>query len=61
VRTGRVLSACISATTVDESMPPDRKAPSGTSAIMRRLTASRSSVSSPSIASRSSGALRHFA
>ena len=46
VRTGRVLCACISATTVDESMPPDRNAPSGTSAIMRRLTASRSSASS---------------
>ena len=29
--------ACISATTVEESMPPDRKAPSGTSAIMRPL------------------------
>ena len=41
VRTGRLDSACISATTVDESMPPDRNAPTGTSAIMRRRTESR--------------------
>jgi hypothetical protein len=39
------------ATTVDESMPPDSKAPSGTSAHMRRLTASASCESSSSIAS----------
>ena len=32
VRTGRLLCACISATIVDESIPPERKAPSGTSA-----------------------------
>ena len=37
---GRHSPACISATTVDESTPPDRNAPSGTSAIMRRRTAS---------------------
>ena len=49
----RVLFACISATTADESMPPERNAPSGTSAIMRRLTASPSSASSASTASSS--------
>jgi len=29
VFTGRVLCDCIKATTVDESIPPERKAPSG--------------------------------
>ena len=41
VRTGRGDRACISATTSDESMPPERKAPSGTSAHIRSATASR--------------------
>ena len=40
--------AAISAVTRLESMPPERKAPSGTSATMRRATASRSSASSSS-------------
>ena len=40
VRTFAFDSACISATMVEESMPPDRKAPIGTSATMRRRTAS---------------------
>jgi hypothetical protein len=44
VFTGRVESVAMSATTVDESTPPDRKAPSGTSATMRRRTASRRSL-----------------
>ena len=34
VFTGRDDCFCISATTVEESMPPDRNAPSGTSAII---------------------------
>ena len=33
-----MLCACINATTVEESIPPERKAPSGTSAIIRNLT-----------------------
>ncbi len=53
VRTGRVALACISATTVDESIPPDRNAPSGTSATMRRLIASLSRSSSSSAAASS--------
>ncbi len=53
LRTGRVLDFCISASTVDESMPPDKKAPKGTSAIMRRLTASVSNASSSAAASSS--------
>ncbi len=56
VFTGRVLCACIKATTVEELIPPDRNAPSGTSAIIRSLTESRSSASSRSTASFSSGA-----
>ena len=52
VFTGRALCACMSATTVDESMPPDRNAPSGTSAIIWRATASRSKrVELPRLAS----------
>ena len=51
LRTGRVLDFCISASTVDELMPPDKKAPKGTSAIMRRLTASERSASSSAAAS----------
>jgi hypothetical protein len=33
--------SAISATTVEESTPPERNAPSGTSAIIRLVTASR--------------------
>ncbi len=47
------LFACISAATVEESMPPDRNMPSGTSATMRRRTASESNVSSISCAAAS--------
>ena len=50
VLTGRLLCACINATTNDESMPPDKKAPSGTSAVICRPTASRSRTSRPSTA-----------
>ncbi len=50
VCTGRVDWACISATTVDESTPPDRNAPSGTSAIIWAPTASLSKASSASTA-----------
>src|SRR5205823_13784743 len=46
VFTGRLLCDCISATTVLESIPPERNAPSGTSAIMRKPIASRSLSSS---------------
>ena len=53
VRTGRADSACISATTVEESMPPERNAPSGTSDSRRSLTASRRSASSAPSASAS--------
>ena len=56
VLTRAPLSACISATIAVESMPPDRNAPSGTSAIMRRRTASRSSASPSAIISSSDGA-----
>ena len=51
VLTGRSLWACMSATTAEESIPPDRNAPSGTSASIRILTASRSSASNSSRAS----------
>ena len=34
VFTGRVDCVCMSATTVEESTPPERKAPKGTSAII---------------------------
>ena len=53
VFTGRGLWACIRATIVEESIPPERKAPSGTSATIWRPTASRSSASSRSVASAS--------
>ena len=46
VLTGREDWRCISATMVDESTPPERKAPSGTSASDCRLTASLSVRSS---------------
>src|SRR2546427_213603 len=48
VRTGRLLWACIRATIVDESMPPDRNAPNGTSAIISRRTTPRSNASKAS-------------
>ena len=57
VLTGRLLCACINATTLEESIPPDKKAPSGTSAIIRNLTAWRKRVSSCSIASPSLSAV----
>ena len=43
--------ACIRATTLDESTPPERNDPSGTSEIMRLETASRNKLSSSLIAS----------
>ena len=49
--TGIALAACISATTADESTPPESSAPSGTSAIIRARTAASSSVSSAPTAS----------
>ena len=39
VRTGSDDCSAIAATTVEESTPPDRNAPRGTSAIIRRPTA----------------------
>src|SRR5271156_3670204 len=48
------LWVCINDTMVDESMPPERKAPRGTSDRIRIRTASRSIQSSCSIASCSS-------
>jgi hypothetical protein len=51
VRIGRALIDCMSATIVDESMPPDRNAPSGTSAIIWPSSDWRSSRSSASTAS----------
>jgi hypothetical protein len=61
VRTGRDDASAISATTMLESIPPDRSAPSGTSASRRIDTASRtvsrtrrsqsSSLSTPSTTS----------
>ena len=39
VRTGSADCCAIAATTAEESIPPERKAPSGTSEIMRRLVA----------------------
>src|SRR6266404_1562779 len=53
VFTGRSAKDCISATTVEESIPPDNSAPSGTSASMRNRTASVRSVSSSQTASSS--------
>ena len=41
VLTGEVLASAIAATTADESMPPERNAPRGTSAIIRRCVAAR--------------------
>ena len=47
VFTGCVEAAAISATTIEESTPPERNAPSGTSAIIRRRTARRSGAEAP--------------
>src|SRR3546814_1823814 len=41
VLTALLLASAISATTALESTPPDKKAPSGTSATMRSVTAAR--------------------
>src|SRR5437773_12408436 len=46
VRTGRVLCLAIIATSSDESMPPDKNAPMGTSLIIWRCTAFSRSCSS---------------
>ena len=51
VLTGPGETACMADTIVVESMPPERKAPTGTSATSRRSTAERSSRSSSSTAS----------
>jgi hypothetical protein len=58
VFTGRDDSDCISATTVLESMPPERKAPTGTSESIWSRTASVSRFSSSSTASMSLPAKR---
>ena len=42
VLTGRDEASAIAATTAEESIPPDRNAPSGTSATMRLRVAARS-------------------
>ena len=51
VLTGVALCACMQATMVEESMPPERKAPSGTSASIRAATAFRIAASRQLIAS----------
>ena len=48
VRTGRSLCCCMSATTMLESTPPERKAPTGTSATIRAATESERTDSSRS-------------
>jgi len=48
VSTGAVARRCISAATSDESIPPERNAPSGTSAIICRSTASPINLSASS-------------
>ena len=53
VRTGLADCACIKDTTSEESTPPDRNAPNGTSATICRPTASSSNRSSASVASAS--------
>ena len=55
VRTGSDEACAIAATTIDESIPPESSAPSGTSATSRRRTAAVTSSrtrSSHSLASR---------
>jgi hypothetical protein len=61
VTTGRGETAAIAATTALESTPPDRNAPSGTSAIIRSLTASEKIASNCSshAASRRGGTARY--
>src|SRR5438093_12672564 len=54
VLTGRGLCACINATTREESIPPERKAPNGTSATICWATDSRDNATSRSLASSSS-------
>ncbi len=54
VRTGSLISSDIRATLVDESTPPERKTPKGTSAIIRFSIEARSSSSSRSSISDSS-------
>src|SRR6516165_8226212 len=54
VRTGWLACACISATMVEESIPPDRNAPSGTSDKHWRLIAIDSRRCNSAIASFSS-------
>ena len=51
VRTGHSDWACIRATTVEESMPPERNAPTGTSAAICRPTARSNTSCSASTAS----------
>ena len=59
VFTGTPVAFCISATTSEESMPPERKAPSGTSEIIRLRTESpRRPSSSSSASSTDPGAVR---
>ncbi len=43
VCTGSVAASTISATTIEESIPPESRAPSGTSDAIRRAVALRSS------------------
>ena len=50
---GRGLCACINATTREESIPPERKAPNGTSATICWATDLRNNAASPSLASSS--------
>src|SRR2546421_7881727 len=53
VLTGVVLRACIIDTTIEESIPPERNAPRGTSAVIRSLTDSLKRASNWAIASSS--------
>ncbi len=53
VLTGSDISSLISATTAEESIPPERKAPRGTSDIRRTRTASRKTSTARSPASSS--------
>src|SRR5262249_49074494 len=50
VRTGRGLCACMSATTVEESIPPERNAPSGTAAAIGARNARPSPDSAAAVA-----------
>ena len=53
VRTGPDIASAMSATTMEESIPPLRNAPTGTSLISRMRTHSRSRVKSSSASSSS--------